>query len=93
MPASLVLAIAYAGVAPDRGDPLSWLAVPWLALALATTLAVNVRINAATGTWNAEHPPANWRTVRARWERFQAMRSWLLLAGFLLICAALAWRG
>jgi len=49
---------------------------------------VNVPINSATGRWDAHHPPADWEHTRARWERFQGVRSWLLLPGFVLVRAA-----
>jgi hypothetical protein len=58
--------------------------------AVAFTVVVNVPINLATGRWDAEHPPADWQRTRNRWELFQGVRSWLLLAGFVLVCAAAA---
>jgi hypothetical protein len=51
---------------------------------------VNVPINLATGRWDPEQPPADWKAVRNRWERFQGVRSWLLLAGFVLSCVGFA---
>jgi Domain of unknown function (DUF1772) len=69
---------------------LAWLSVATLAAALISTLAVNVRINLATGRWNPDQPPPNWRETRHRWETFQGIRSWLLLAGFIVLAAAQA---
>lgn len=57
-------------------------------VALATTIAVNVGINLATAGWDPDDPPAGWRATRRRWDRFQGVRSCLLLAGFLLVCGA-----
>jgi hypothetical protein len=54
------------------------------------TILFNVPINLATGKWDAEHPPDDWKQTRNRWEFFQGLRSWLLLVGFLLICAGFA---
>jgi len=54
------------------------------------TVVVNVPINRATGRWDAQHPPADWEPTRNRWELFQGVRSWLLLLGFVLVCAASA---
>jgi hypothetical protein len=68
--------------------PLAWSAAAAFALALAFTIVVNVPINLATGRWDARHPPADWEQTRNRWELFQGVRSWLLLIGFVLICAA-----
>jgi hypothetical protein len=69
---------------------LAWLGFAAQAAALAATIAVNVRINLATGRWDPDNPPANWRQTRRRWEFFQGVRSWLLLAGFILLTAAQA---
>jgi hypothetical protein len=89
MTASPILAGVYAPSAAT-GSPrlLAWLAFAALAAALASTIAVNVRINLATGRWDPDQPPANWRETRRRWETFQGVRSWLLLAGFILLAAA-----
>ena len=87
MPLSLILAIAFATRATGA-SPWTWVAVAAFATATLTTLIVNVPVNLATGTWDPEHPPKDWQATRARWERFQGIRSWLLLAGFLLVCVA-----
>ncbi len=58
--------------------------------AVLFTVVVNVPINRATGRWDAQHPPADWEPTRNRWELFQGVRSWLLLLGFVLVCAASA---
>ena len=68
--------------------PEAWVAVAANVAALACTLSVNVPINKATATWDPAHPPADWKQTRDRWERFQAIRSPLLLAGFVLLSAA-----
>ena len=68
--------------------PAAWAAVAANAVAVACTVAVNVPINKATATWDPSDPPPDWKQTRDRWERFQAVRSPLLLAGFVLLCAA-----
>ncbi|MGH3447031.1 MAG: anthrone oxygenase family protein [Nocardioidaceae bacterium] len=91
MTAAPVLAVIYASVAPD--SEVSWLsgaAVISLFLALAATIAVNVGINLRTGRWDVDNPPEGWKTTRHRWEVFQGVRSWLLLVGFVLLCAEAA---
>jgi Domain of unknown function (DUF1772) len=60
------------------------------AVALISTIVFNVPINLATGRWQSQDRPANWKQVRNRWEFFQGVRSWLLLIGFILLCFAVA---
>jgi len=91
MPLCVVLAITAA--LREGGDGrwlLSWGAAAAFIVAVAFTVTVNVPINLATGRWDAEHPPPDWERTRDRWERFQGVRSWLLLLGFVLVCAASA---
>ena len=57
---------------------------------LITTIAVNVGINRATGHWDPADPPRNWQQIRRRWDRFQGLRSWLLLLGFVAVAGAAA---
>lgn len=86
MTAAPVLALLQASLAPEASW-LSWVAVVALFLALAATIAVNVGINFRTGSWDIDNPPEDWQWLRKRWEVFQGLRSWLLLLGFLALCA------
>ncbi len=93
MPASLALGVAHAVAVTGDGagqTAAAWAAAASLAVANVTTVIFNVPINLATGRWDPVEPPADWQATRRRWERFQAIRSWLLLAGFVLLCAAVA---
>ncbi len=73
------------------GPPiLRWLAVVAWFIATLTTLVVNVPINAATARWDPSNPPSNWRSVRRRWDVFQAARAWLLFIAFALLGAGFA---
>jgi hypothetical protein len=75
-----------------QGGPPGWrwaAAGAWAA-ALTSTVIFNVPVNLATGRWDPQHPPENWKQVRNRWEFFQGLRSWLLLAGFALAAAGFA---
>ena len=65
-----------------------WASAVSFIVALASTIIFNVPINLATGRWNADNPPENWKETRNRWEFFQGLRSWLLLIGFVLLCLA-----
>ena len=53
-----------------------------MTILLVSTIIFNVPINLATGRWNANNPPENWRETRNHWEFFQGLRSWPLLIGF-----------
>ena len=85
MPATGVLSVLHAR---RVRRPAGWAAVAANAAALACTLTVNVPINKATATWDPANPPEDWKQTRDRWERFQAIRSPLLLVGFVLLSAA-----
>ena len=95
MPLTLIVAVSFAISVWDEGGWIRGLAAAAalsLAAAVISTVVVNVPINLATGKWDPDDPPADWKQTRARWERFQGVRSWLLLAGFVLICACVAVR-
>jgi hypothetical protein len=84
---SLIYAVDGAGLATAEST-FRWLAAGANSAALISTLIFNVPINLATGKWDANHPPDDWKVIRNRWERYQGLRSWLYLAGFVLICVA-----
>jgi uncharacterized membrane protein len=85
------LSIAYASVGSKSGpDIVRWAAAAFFAGALVSTLIFNVPVNLATGRWDPDHPPEDWQRTRKRWEFFQGVRSWLLLAGFVTVCAAIS---
>ena len=88
----VVLAIANASATESDGGSQfwGWSACAAFILALVSTIVFNVPINLATGKWEADNPPPDWKQTRNRWEFFQGVRSWLLLIGFVLICAAAA---
>lgn len=85
MTAAVVLAITAASRNPSAW---SWSAVVAFVAALVSTVIFNAPINRATGRWEITEPPPGWERIRRRWEVFQGVRSWLLLAGFVLVCAA-----
>ena len=60
------------------------------AVLIAFTLIVNVPINKRTLTWDAHHPPEDWRTERSRWHTYQGIRAALLGIWFLCAVTALA---
>src|SRR6266581_4405529 len=92
MTATMALGVANASVSTGLGGPTGWrwaAAGAWIA-ALTSTVIFNVPVNLATSRWDPAHPPENWKQVRNRWEFFQGLRSWLLLAGFVLASAGFA---
>ncbi len=94
MTLSLVLAISFAVDAEGRSSTISAIVAAALwGFGLVTTIAVNVGINASTSRWDLDQPPAQWKQVRDRWERFQAIRSWAFLISFVLICLSFALAG
>ena len=95
MPLTLIVAITFAISVWDEGGwtrGLATAAAIALAAAVISTVIVNVPINLQTAKWDPDNPPADWRQTRARWELFQGVRTWLLLTGFVLICACIAVR-
>lgn len=95
MTLSVILAVSYAislNSIEGAARLARWAAAVSFAAALVSTVLFNVPINLATGRWNADQPPENWKEIRNRWEFFQGLRSWLLLLGFILLCLAMTLR-
>lgn len=85
-------ALHYSG-ANDYARLTRWTAATFFVAALTFTIIFNVPINLATGKRNPDNPPPNWKEIRNKWERFQAIRSWLLLLGFASTCVAVSLEG
>lgn len=95
MPLTVIVAVTFTISVWDEGGwsrTLAAAAAISLAAAVISTVIFNVPINLETGRWDPDNPPTDWKKTRSRWEFFQAIRSWLLLAGFVLICACIAVR-
>ena len=93
MPVLMTLCVVLSIVRATRAvhaNALLWLSAGAFTIALVTTLLFNVPINRATGKWDPAKPPENWMEARNKWEFFQGLRSWLLLIGFVLQCAAVS---
>lgn len=90
MPPGMILCVVLGiSSALDDATILTWAAAIALTAAVTTSVIVNVPINLATSRWDPGAPPTDWTHTRTRWERFQGLRSWLLLAGFILTTAAM----
>ena len=59
--------------------------------ALVITLSVNVPIDAAINRWTVDTLPSDWTSTRNRWEAHHAARTFISLAGFGFVLAAVVW--
>jgi hypothetical protein len=59
--------------------------------ALVITLSVNVPIDYAIDRWTVDTLPADWITIRDRWEACHAARTFVSLAGFGSALASVLW--
>ena len=55
---------------------------------MVVTLLGNVPINRLVQSWRPDEPPAEWKRVRDRWERFHTLRTFLIVSGFALYAAS-----
>ena len=62
-----------------------------LVVALVITLSVNVPIDDAIAAWTVNTLPADWTSIRNRWEWYHAARTFISLAGFGSALAAVLW--
>jgi uncharacterized membrane protein len=56
---------------------------------LAVSLSTNVRINKQIARWSVQSPPEDWTRIRARWVRFNIVRTLFSLPGlafYILAC-------
>ena len=89
LPVTSVLIVLTALVAPAGAPRVLWVvAAVAAAVLIAFTLAVNVPVNKRTLTWDAEHPPEEWRADRRRWHTYQGIRAVLLAVWFLCAVGA-----
>lgn len=55
---------------------------------MLVTVFVNVPINGKVQSWQPDAPPAEWKLLRDRWERFHSIRALLVVLGFALFAAS-----
>jgi uncharacterized membrane protein len=71
-----------------RRDRSFWLTVVALILLLITlviTLAINVPLNSIEAGWDVLRPPADWASVRDRWEISHAVRTATAITAFAVL--------
>lgn len=59
---------------------------------MVVTVAVHFPMNAEIATWTPVAPPAEWQELRDRWLVAHVVRTWVAVAGFALLVAALSRR-
>lgn len=72
-------------LARKAGSPAMWpagAALILLVLALVVSFVVNAPINVAQLDWNAQAPPADWASVRDRWQIAHAVRTLFCVIAF-----------
>jgi uncharacterized membrane protein len=69
--------------------PLRAVGVGALLVWMALTLGGTVPINVAALEWDADAPPANWRSQVSRWERLNTFRTAAALGAFALLLISL----
>lgn len=67
------------------------IAVVGLVAMVVSTLLINAPINDAVDTWNAAAPPADWQSLRDRWELGHVIRSYIGLIAVVVAQAAVIW--
>ncbi len=90
IPALVATAFLVIFAAKSRGRVL-WLTLTALILLLvvfATSLLVNIPINTEELTWNVHTPPADWASVRDRWQIAHAVRTAAAVLAFGYVSAA-----
>jgi Domain of unknown function (DUF1772) len=87
---SLVLAIAQGILAPHTlARPLVWTAAALLALIVVLSILLPVPINSQIARLDPARLPANWLSLRRRWDVYHGIRVLLLIAvdGLLILAA------
>lgn len=89
IPAILAVAVLTLGLFRSRrgGRWPALIAVVLLLAALAISVSISVPINTAQESWSVLAPPANWATVRDRWQLAHAARTAAATVAFLLLAA------
>ena len=83
----IVLAILSPAIHSRSGE-LAIAGAACYAAVIAISLPTDVRINKQVARWSVQTPPDDWKQIRARWVRFQIVRTLFSLPG--LACYILA---
>ena len=91
MPACILCMIVSALLTPEKMSAefyLSGAACLLIVIALLITLLVEVPIDDQIRTWTPETIPADWTTLRARWQIFHSARTFVSLASLASLMGA-----
>ncbi|TCO45763.1 uncharacterized protein DUF1772 [Kribbella antiqua] len=81
---TVVLAIRARG----NNRRLVLMAAALLLVVFATTLAINLPINADQGDWSVQNPPADWASLRDRWQVAHLVRTVAAILAFASLITA-----
>ena len=93
---ALVATAIVAGLAINVRGRVFWLTLTALILLVSvfvTTLVFNLPINADQLKWDVKAPPADWASVRDRWQTAHAVRTGAAMLAFGCLSAAAMSRG
>ncbi len=85
-----IAAVAVGGAGAGLGFRVAGLValVAFVLFSFLGTVPINIRVH----EWDAEHPPADWKKIVARWQFIDVFRSAAALLGFVCLLVALAVR-
>lgn len=86
---TLLTTVATTCIDGARYLPLRGAGVAALVVWMALTIGGTVPINAAAIEWDADAPPADWRTQIDRWERLNTIRTTAAVVAFALLLTSL----
>ena len=79
----------------DRTEPGGFLrggAILAILVWIMVRIVGTVPVNSATVEWNPDNPPANWRELIAKTERFHIVGTWAAILAFAFLMIAMALR-
>lgn len=90
----VVLSAAAVAIVDGTGSGFAFrcAAIVSMLLWIAVRVIATVQINSATLEWNAASPPANWRSLIERVERFHSVGVWAAVAAFAALLASVELR-
>jgi len=85
LPALVLTAVDAFWARHDRLRTLVWVALALLLAVLTVSASVNLPINQDQAGWNIATPPADWASIRDRWQTAHAARTVAAIVAFTLL--------